>query len=90
MAWQRTALGVAGVSALLLHDTGGRVVPALPGLFGLTMAVVLLVLSELRYEHTVSQPGAGTGPAQTHLLLLLAGTVALLAAMAIWLSLVQG
>ena len=90
MAWQRTALGVAGISALLLHQTGGRLVPALPGLFGLTVAMVLLVLSELRYERTASRIEAGRDPGSARLLLLLAVTVSLLAVLAIWLLLVQG
>ncbi len=90
MAWQRTALGLAGISALLLHETGGRLLAALPGLFGLAMATALLLLGERRYERTVSRIVAGRDPGQGRLLVLLAGTVSLLAVMAIWLSLVSG
>lgn len=89
MAWQRTALGVGGVSALLLHQTGGKLIQALPGVFGLTMATSLLVLSELRYERNAPHSGPGRIPS-TALLLLLAVTVSLLAAMSIGLILVQG
>ncbi len=90
MAWQRTALGVGGVSALLLHQTGGRLVQSLPGMFGLAMAIVLLVLSELRYERTVSRISSGADPVHARLLLLLALTVSLLAIMAIGLIVIQG
>ena len=34
MAWQRTALGLGGVSALLLHHAGGKVAPSVPGAAG--------------------------------------------------------
>ncbi len=90
MAWQRTALGVAGISALLLHQTGGRIMPALPGLFGLAMATTLLVLSELRYERTSSWIGADAARGGARLLLLLAVTVTLLSVMAIGLIAWQG
>ncbi len=90
MAWQRTALGVAGVSALLLHETGGRIVLALPGMFGLAMATVVLVLSELRYERSVSRIGTGHDLGQGRLPPLLAVSVSLLAVLAIGLILVQG
>ncbi len=90
MAWQRTALGVGGVSALLLHETGGRLVAALPGLLGLVVAVILLVLTEVRYEYTVHRVGAGRDPVAAPLVRLMAGTVALLAVLSIGLILVQG
>lgn len=91
MAWQRTALGVGGVSALLLHQTWGSLVLALPGMFGLAMATALLVLTELHYERTASRIAAGPhGPVRVGLPLLLAVTVSLLAVLAIWLILVQG
>ncbi len=90
MAWQRTALGVAGVSALLLHGTGDRLVSAAPGLFGLAMATALLVLSELRYERTVARVEEGSDTDRARPLLLLSATVSLLAVMAIGLILVQG
>ncbi len=90
MAWQRTALGLGGVSALLLHQTGGRLLPALPGLLGLAMATALLVLGERRYERTVAQIASHQHPADARLPLLLAGTVSLLAVTAIWLILARG
>ena len=90
MAWQRTALGVGGVSALLLHQSGGRLLSALPGLFGLAMATTLLVLSELRYERTASRVGSGADPVDARLLLLLAVTVSLISVLAIGLILIQG
>ena len=90
MAWQRTSLGVAGVSAMLLHQTQGRLLAALPGVLGLVLATTLLVLSELRYERTTARVGAGANPVDARLMLLLAGTVTLLAAMALGLVVIQG
>ncbi len=90
MAWQRTALGVGGVSSLLLHETGGGFLAALPGLLGLGVAAALLVLTEVRYEHTVHRVGAGRDPSAAPLVKLLAGAVAVLAVLAIGLIMVQG
>ncbi len=89
MAWQRTALGVGGVSALLLHQTRGSVLTALPGLVGLGVATVLLTLTEVRYERTVQRVGAGRDAAAAHMALLLAGTVSILAIVSIGLILVD-
>ncbi|GAA2142577.1 hypothetical protein GCM10009844_13890 [Nocardioides koreensis] len=83
MAWQRTALGVGGVSALLLHQTGGRLLGALPGLLGLLVALVLLVLTELRYEQTLRRVDAGETPSDAVPILVLACTVTGLAVSAI-------
>ena len=91
MAWQRTALGIGGVSALLLHQAGGSLPRSAPGIFGLVMATVLLVLSELRYGRRASELAAGSDVTVAPTLpLLLTGTVSVLAIMAIWLSVVQG
>ncbi len=90
MAWQRTALGVGGVSALLLHDAGGRLPAALPGLFGLMVTATLLVLAELRYDRIVRRVGSGQNPAAGQLALVLGGTVVLLAASAIGSIIVEG
>ena len=49
MAWQRTALGLGGVSALLLHHAGGKVGPSVPGVAGLLAALGVLLLVEARY-----------------------------------------
>ncbi len=50
MAWQRTALGLGGVSALLLHRAGGDLVASVPGAAGLLAALAVLVLAETRYH----------------------------------------
>lgn len=90
MAWQRTALGVGGVSALLLHDAKDKPLTALPGALGLGVALALLVITELRYEHTVRKVAAGQSPVSPRLMLLLAASVSTLAASAIALILVAG
>lgn len=90
MAWQRTALGVAGVSALLLHQSGGRLGAAWPGLTGLALATFLLVLSEWRYERSVSQIDPWSDPLRAPLMLMLAFTVSSLAVLAIGLIIVTG
>jgi putative membrane protein len=50
MAWQRTALGLGGVSALLLHHANGRLAGSLAGAAGLIVALGMLVLVEVRHE----------------------------------------
>jgi putative membrane protein len=50
MAWQRTALGVGGVSALLLHHAHGRLGGSLAGGAGLLVALAMLVMVEVRHE----------------------------------------
>ncbi len=44
MAWQRTALGLAGVSALLLHPSQGELVQALLGILGMVLAIGLILV----------------------------------------------
>ncbi len=90
MAWQRTALGVGGVSALMLHQTGGSLSSAWPGLAGLLLTTALLVLSEWRYERSVSPINPGSDPLRAPLMLLLALTVTSLAVLAIGLIAVTG
>lgn len=50
MAWQRTALGLGGVSALLLHHANGQLGPSIPGVAGLLVALATLVLAEVHHE----------------------------------------
>jgi hypothetical protein len=50
MAWQRTALGLGGVSVLLLHQTNGRLGGSLAGAAGLLIALGMLILVEVRHE----------------------------------------
>ncbi|HQR25415.1 MAG TPA: DUF202 domain-containing protein [Nocardioides sp.] len=63
MAWQRTALGLGGVSALLLHRAAGNPLAALPGIAGMLVALGLLVVVERRYDRTVRRVAAGEVPA---------------------------
>ena len=74
LAWQRTALGLGGFSALLLHDTGGRPYLAIPGVVGLVTSVVLLLSVERRYERAVSRIEDGHSPAGTRLVRVVAAT----------------
>ncbi|MFZ2178283.1 MAG: DUF202 domain-containing protein [Rhodococcus sp. (in: high G+C Gram-positive bacteria)] len=78
MAWQRTALGVGGVSALLLRFAEGSPLMAVPGIAGLVTALLLLVLSEKRYVWIVRTVAAG-GPtvAPTFVRLVAVGAVTL-------------
>jgi hypothetical protein len=50
MAWRRTALGVAGVSALLLREVSERPWTAVPGLLGVVLAIGLEVSAERRHK----------------------------------------
>jgi putative membrane protein len=53
MAWQRTGLSLAGVSALLVHAAQHDLLLAVPGILGLLAALVLLLGGERRYSWTV-------------------------------------
>lgn len=59
MAWQRTALALAAFSALLVHLAERELILALPGVGGLVLALVLLVLGERRYAWTVRRIEGG-------------------------------
>lgn len=77
MAWQRTALAVGGVSALLLH-AATRPATSLPGLVGLAAALLLLAQAELRYAWTIHHAADGRAPSSPGLLRAAAGmTIAL-------------
>jgi uncharacterized membrane protein YidH (DUF202 family) len=81
MAWQRTALALAGFSALLVHLAERKVLVAVPGLVGLALALALLVVGERRYGWTVRRVEAGeTCMSPTLVRLLTVGVVALSAA----------
>lgn len=67
LAWQRTALTVGAVSALLLHAASGPVTAA-PGLLGLAVALALLLQAELRYVRTVRRAADGRAPSHPRLL----------------------
>ncbi|ABH00878.1 conserved hypothetical protein (plasmid) [Rhodococcus jostii RHA1] len=83
MAWQRTALGVGGVSALLLHLAAGRFPAAVAGLAGLSASLLLLLLSEQRYVRLVKKVAAGEPPPAPGLVRLLAAGVVILAVSAL-------
>ncbi len=59
MAWQRTALGVGGVSALLVHVADRDPLAMAPGLLGLLTALGLLLAGEGRYTWTLRRLRAG-------------------------------
>lgn len=79
MAWQRTALGLGGMSALLLHHAQGNRLAAIPGVLGMVVAVGFLVMAERRYEHTVRRVVSGDLPAGPLAMRLIAGAVLMLA-----------
>ena len=89
MAWQRTALGVGAVSALLLHHAGADAVAAVPGALGLLVALALLVVAERRYERTVRRVGAGEAPAGRAMIRTVAATATALAVAALVLVLLR-
>ena len=90
MAWQRTALGVGGIGALLLHHAGGIGVRAVPGLLGLVVALALVLAGERRYERVVRRVSAGTSPVSRGLVRTLAAATVLLSGAAILLVLTAG
>lgn len=83
MAWQRTALGVGGIGALLVHYAGGLGVRAIPGIFGLAVALALVLASERRYERTVRRVRAGAPPLSRMLVRTLAASTVLLSVSAL-------
>lgn len=83
MAWQRTALGLGGVAALLLHQATGNPLTAAPGVAGMLVALVVLLVAEWRYEHTVRRVVTGQGAASPGLVRTMAFTSAGLAAAAL-------
>ena len=61
LAWQRTALGLAGVSALLVHDARGDLVASAPGVAGLVVAIALLVYADTHHRrHDAEAPEHAT------------------------------
>ena len=62
MAWQRTALGIGGVSALLLHHAGGAILPSLPGVAGLLGALGLILVAEAKFVRNSRHGEAGNSP----------------------------
>ena len=83
MAWQRTALGVGGVSALLVHDARGDLMASAPGVAGLAAALALLVYADAHHRrHDDEAPehatmGIGAVRLMTGLTVLLALVAAL-------------
>ena len=67
MAWQRTALTMAGVSALTLRHAEGDVLRSLPGLVGLVGAVGLLLVVDGRYLRMLRHVEQGSEPLGPHL-----------------------
>ena len=79
MAWQRTALGIGVVSALLLHRAGGAVLPSLPGIAGLLGALGLILVVEARYVRNSRHGEAGNSPMGPAMVRTVAGGTVLLA-----------
>lgn len=80
MAWQRTALALAGFSALLVHLAGRDLLAAVPGLVGMALALALLVVGERRYGWTVRRVESGADCTAPRLIRLLTVGVAALSA----------
>lgn len=90
MAWQRTGLGLAGFSALLVHLADRRPVLAAPGVLGLAVALWVLLVGERRYSWTVRRIEAEASPVAPHLAVLLTAAVVLLSASALVLVVMLG
>ncbi len=78
MAWQRTGLALAVFSAALVHLADEDLVLALPGVMGLALALVLLVVGERRYAWVVDRVGGGESGLAPRLILLLAAGMVLM------------
>lgn len=56
MAWQRTALGLGAVSALLVRHAGADLGAVAPGVAGLVIALVMLIGVEARHRRRRAAP----------------------------------
>jgi uncharacterized membrane protein YidH (DUF202 family) len=83
MAWQRTALGIGAVSALLLRHAEGDPLGSAPGVVGLLGALALLVVVESRHLHGRRHVEEGVHPMGARLVRTTAGGTALLALAAV-------
>lgn len=85
MAWQRTALGLGAVSALLLHHARGDLVRSIPGVVGMLAALGVLVLVESRHARGVggAPEEAPVGAAAVRSLAVVAVLVSLGAALVV-------
>ncbi len=83
MAWQRTALGVGGTSALLMHVADRDLVVMVPGGVGLLVALGLLLVGEGRYSWTLERVQAGEPPLDHVLVRATAATAVALALCAV-------
>lgn len=82
MAWQRTALGVGGVSALLIHDAGGSLVASAPGVVGLVAALGVLVHADNHHRRGDGEPErAPMGVRAVRLMAVMTVLLSLLAAL---------
>ena len=84
MAWQRTALGVGGVGALLLHS--GVTASVVVGAAGLLAALWLLAVTERRYErimHHVERDRAASHPMLMQAIAAIVAVLGLGAALAV-------
>lgn len=88
MAWQRTALGVGGMAALLLHRAGHHAWATAPGVLGLVLALTLLLATERRYEQTVRRVVTGQSAARPAMVRTVAAGAVFLALSALVLVLV--
>lgn len=79
MAWQRTALGVGAVGALLVHHAGGLSLETVPGLLALAAALALLLAAERRYVTAVRRVREGLPTTSPALVRSVTATVVLLA-----------
>ncbi len=80
MAWQRTALALAAFSAVLAHLADRSLVAELPGLAGLALALVLLVVGERRYALVVERVEQGESSMSHRMVVTLTVGVMVLAA----------
>lgn len=78
MAWQRTGLALAGVSALMVRLANRDLALAVPGLAGFVLAVVLMVVGAQRYASIVHRVRGGESCLADRLVAVLTlGTIAI-------------
>ena len=72
IAWQRTALGLGAIGALIVHSASRHPLGWYLGGIGLLVSLGLLVTAERRYVETVRLVAAGRSPVSPRAIRLLA------------------
>lgn len=80
MSWQRTGLALAAFAAILVRLADRDLLVAAPGLAGMGLGLVLLVVGQRRYSRVVDRVRSGRSPVAPGLVAALTAGAVLLSA----------